>query len=155
MSDKKPSLRETGPAYRTKAFLAEDPSDDGRLHHIFWEFQLSYNPDKAALGLGEITRHEVSSCLILCGSDKDITLADALQRMQAYETETAKSGGQEIDPNDDYAVKKMGGDYARAHHLSQFDDDQKAAIAKVAQDATQLGRSIRPMAPIRFKSPKN
>ena len=137
--------------FRTEALLAENPEDDDRLHHVYWVCAPSYEPAKAAQGLYDIARVEISSCMIYCGQGNDMELEEALAKMAELEKALRGKGGQPIDPKDTFYIEKMGSDYASAHHFSKYEDLLKAEIARISAESTRLDTPVAPMKQIRFK----
>ncbi|HEX2753342.1 MAG TPA: hypothetical protein VHP34_09645 [Alphaproteobacteria bacterium] len=137
--------------FRTEALLAENPEDDFRLHHVYWFSRPSFNKEKAAKGLVDITRVEVSSCKIYCGQGSDMELEEALAKMEELEKALRAKGGQPIDPKDTFYVERMGSDYSSAHHVSRYEELRLAEIAQISADSTKLDSGITPMKQIRFK----
>lgn len=137
--------------FRTEALLAENPEDDFRLHHVYWVCAPSYDAAKAAKGLYDIARVEISSCKIYCGQGNDMELEEALAKMEELEKALRGKGGQPLDPNDKFYFERMGSDYAAAHHFSRYEDLRKEEIARISADSTKLDAPVTAMKQIRFK----
>lgn len=141
--------------YRTEALLAENPEDDDRLHHVFWMCHPSFDENKAANGLVDIHRVEISSCKIYCGQGCDMVLEEALAKMEELEKALRAKGGQPIDAKDSFYLERMGSDYQEAHHFSKYEDIRKQEIAEISADSTRLDNGIKPLKTIRFKNQGN
>ena len=137
--------------FRTEALLAENPDEDFRLHHVNWVCAPSYDEAKAAKGLYDVARVEISSCKIYCGQGNDMELEEALAKMEELEKALRGKGGQPLDDKDTYHFEKMGSDYATAYHFSRFEALRKEEIARISADSTKLDTGIAPLKPIRFK----
>lgn len=138
--------------YRTDALLAENPEDDDRLHHVYWMCHPSFDADKAAKGLVDITRVEISSCQIYCGQGTDMVLEEALAKIEELEKALRAKGGQPIDPQDSFHLERMGSDYQKAHHFSKYEELRQQEIAQISAESTKLDTGIKPMKQIRLKN---
>ncbi len=133
--------------FRTRALLTENPEDDLRLHHVFWVYRPSYDAAKAAAGLGDIEKHEIDSCLILRGEAQDVTLADALVKLAALEQGELSRGGKieqdaETAADDSWPRSKLGHDFKKSAHHSDYEGMQAAAREELGRDATTAANDI-------------
>jgi hypothetical protein len=133
--------------YRTHALLTENPEDDRRLHHVFWVYGKSFDADKAAQGLGDISKHEIDSCLVLSGEAFDLTPQEAVQKLAELEkAEIARGGNIEEDAEDGADEKwprsKLGRDFIKSAHYSRFETITAAIRDNIAHQATILSDDL-------------
>jgi hypothetical protein len=143
--------------YRTHALLTENPEDDLRLHHVFWVYGKSFDADKAAQCLGDISKHEIDSCLVLRGEAFDLTPQEAVQKLVELEkAEIARGGKIEDDAedgaDDNWPRSKLGRDFINAVHHSRFDAITIAARDEKARQATILSGDLTLPPAIQIKS---
>lgn len=142
--------------FRTRALLTENPDDDMRLHHVFWVYRPSYDAAKAAAGLGDIEKHEIDSCLILRGEERDVTQADAIVKLAALEQAEIKRGGKiehdaETAADDSWPRSKLGADFKKSAHHSDYAAMQAAAREQLGRDATTASNDIALLPAVKIK----
>lgn len=142
--------------FRTRALLTENPDDDLRLHHVFWLYRPSYDAAKAAAGLGDIEKHEIDSCLILRGEARDVTLAEAIVKLAALEAAEITRGGKiehdaETATDDSWPRSKLGNDFKKSAHHSDYAGIQAAAREQLGRDATTASNDIALLPAVKIK----
>ena len=142
--------------FRTRALLTENPEDDLRLHHVFWVYRPSYDAAKAATGLGDIEKHEIDSCLILRGEAQDVTLAEAIVKLAALEQEEISRGGKieqdaETAADDSWPRSKLGHDFKKSAHHSDYAGMQAAAREQLGRDAATASNDVALLPAIKIK----
>ncbi|MDP2205896.1 MAG: hypothetical protein Q8K65_06265 [Alphaproteobacteria bacterium] len=143
--------------YRTHALLTENPEDDLRLHHVFWVYGKSFDADKAAQGLGDISKHEIDSCLVLSGEAFDLTPQEAVLKLAELEKAETVRGGTiaqdaEDGADDSWPRSKLGRDFINAVHHSRFEAIAAAARDDMARQATILSGDLTLPPAVQIKS---